>query len=218
MGSRRIGRKRLYALNKAGETLTSTAGAGIVDNIGSQSRLRDGELVTTDITIDLASATNPSFSFGMKAVVDGSGLGTDMVIGLSSSTAVSSSVYGKWTGNENAQIMLINKDASAADSVGIITSGELMCVEAPLGGVNTLGLSWSSAVTSSGSPLDTGANVLVASNTVQALGEYTTFDVADQDMDDKYLYLVSSGSTTATYTAGKFVLRLYGYNVFDDVS
>ena len=217
MGSRRLGRKRLYALSKAGEALTSTAGAGIVDNIGSQSRLRDGELVTTDITIDLASGTNPSFSFGMKAVADGSGLGTDMVIGLSSSTAASGS-DGKWTGNENAQIMLINKDASAADSVGIITSGELMCVETPLGGENTLGLSWSSAVTSSGSPLDTGANVLVASTTIQALGEYTTFDVADQDMDNKYLYLVSSGSTTATYTAGKFVLRLYGYNVFDDVS
>ena len=218
MGSRRLGRKRLYALSKAGESLTSTAGAGIVDNIGSQSRLRDGELVTTDITIDLASGTNPSFSFGMKAVADGSGLGTDMVIGLSSSIASSSSVDGKWTGNENAQIMIVNGTASAADSVGIITSGELMCVETPAGGATTLGLAWSSAATGSGSPLDTGANVLVASSTGQAIGEYTTFDVADQDMDNKYLYLVSSGSTTATYTAGKFVLRLYGYNVFDDVS
>ena len=54
--SRRIARSRLYELNKVGEELTSTAGPAMSGNIGTQSRLRQGELITTDITIDLASS------------------------------------------------------------------------------------------------------------------------------------------------------------------
>lgn len=212
---KRIGRKRLYALNKAGEKLTSTAGAGIEGNIGSQSRLRESELLVTDITIDLASSEGAAHCFPMKAVVDGEGVGVAMVIGISASTSTSSSV-GAWTGNENAQLMLINGTASAADSVGVITSGELMCVERPEGGARTIGLSYAASATGSGAPLG-GATSLVAASTAQTLGTYTSFDVSDADLDNKYLYLVSSGSTDAVYTSGKFILRLYGYNVFDDV-
>tara|TARA_R110002020_G_scaffold90622_1_gene220743 strand:- start:1874 stop:2524 length:651 start_codon:yes stop_codon:yes gene_type:complete len=216
MGNRRIGRKRLYALNKAGEKLTSTAGPALEGNIGAQTRLRESELIVTDITIDLGSSAAAAHCFPMKAVVDGEGVGVDMVIGVSSSASNSGSL-GAWTGNGNAQIMLINGTASAADSVGIITSGELMCVEHPVGGAKTIGLSFSSTATGSGSPLDSGATDLVDSSTSQALGTYTSFDVSDADLDNKFLYLVSSGSTDGAYTAGKFILRLYGYNVFSDV-
>ena len=50
----------------------------------------------------------------------------------------------------------------------------------------------------------------------QVIGSETLFEV-DTDIDNKYLYLVSSGSTAGTYASGKFILRLYGFNVFDDV-
>ena len=56
--------------------------------------------------------------------------------------------------------------------------------------------------------------IAAAAQTIGIDGE--NLDVG-ADLDNKYLYLVSSGSTGAAYTAGKFVLRLYGYNVFDDV-
>ena len=47
-----------------------------------------------------------------------------------------------------------------------------------------------------------------------------TFDV-DTDIDNMYIYLVHSGAQGgaggAAYTSGKFILRLYGFEKFNDV-
>ena len=209
MGSRRLGRRRMYSLLKYGEKLTSTAGAGIEGNIGHQTRLRDGELITTDITIDLASSNGAAYSFPTKA-----GTANDMIIGVSSSTSTSGS-NGLWTGNENAHIMLINATASAADGIGVLTSGELMCVESPTGGGVTIGLALGTNASGSGADMGIGGLELIQPVS-QFLGVNSTFDL-DSNRDNYYMYLIHSGSGDAAYTAGKFVLRLYGWNVFDDV-
>ena len=201
MGSRRIGRKRLYALSKAGEALTSTAGAAMEGNIGSQTRLRDGEIIATDITIDLASSAGAAHSFSVASA--NVNIGTT-AIGVSSS----SGVHG------NAQVMLINGTASAADSIGVLTGGELMCVETPAGGGAHIGLWYGTNATASGDDM-LGGTVLAAVGP-RVVGSSEALD-PDIDLDNKYLYLVHSGSGAANYTAGKFVIRLYGYNVFDDV-
>ena len=201
MGSRRIGRKRLYALNKAGEALTSTAGAAMEGNIGSQTRLRDGEIIATDITIDLASSAGAAHSFSVASGV--SAIGTT-AIGVSSS----SGVHG------NAQVMLINKVGADADSIGVLTGGELMCVETPTGGGEHIGLWYGTNATASGDDM-LGGTVLAAVGP-RVVGSSEALD-PDIDLDNKYLYLVHSGSGADNYTAGKFVIRLYGYNVFDDV-
>ena len=201
MGSRRLGRKRLYALNKAGEALTSTAGAAMEGNIGSQTRLRDGEIIATDITIDLASSAGAAHSFSVASGV--SAIGTT-AIGVSSS----SGVHG------NAQVMLINKVGADADSIGVLTGGELMCVETPEGGGEHIGLWYGTNATASGDDM-LGGTVLAAVGP-RVVGSSEALD-PDIDLDNKYLYLVHSGSGADNYTAGKFVIRLYGYNVFDDV-
>ena len=201
MGSRRIGRKRLYALNKAGEALTSTAGAAMEGNIGSQTRLRDGEIIATDITIDLASSAGAAHSFSVASAVAVAGT---TAIGVSSS----SGVHG------NAQVMLINKVGADADSIGVLTGGELMCVETPTGGGEHIGLWYGTNATASGDDM-LGGTVLAAVGP-RVVGSSEALD-PDIDLDNKYLYLVHSGSGADNYTAGKFVIRLYGYNVFDDV-
>ena len=201
MGSRRLGRKRLYALSKAGEALTSTAGAAMEGNIGSQTRLRDGEIIATDITIDLASSAGAAHSFSVASA--NVNIGTT-AIGVSSS----SGVHG------NAQVMLINKVGDDADSIGVLTGGELMCVETPVGGGVHIGLWYGTNVTASGADMTSGT--ALAAVGAQVVGTSTALD-PDIDLDNKYLYLVHSGSGADNYTAGKFVIRLYGYNVFDDV-
>ena len=201
MGSRRIGRKRLYALNKAGEALTSTAGAAMEGNIGSQTRLRDGEIIATDITIDLASSAGAAHSFSVASGV--AAVGTT-AIGVSSS----SGVHG------NAQVMLINKVGDDADSIGVLTGGELMCVETPVGGGEHIGLWYGTNVTASGADMTSGT--VLAAVGPRVVGSSEALD-PDIDLDNKYLYLVHSGSGAGNYSAGKFVIRLYGYNVFDDV-
>ncbi len=202
MGSRRVARRRLYDLNKSGESLTSTAGAGMGSNIGSQSRFRQGELITTDITIDLAAAAGATHSFSTT----GTGTTAVKAIGVSSSGGTHS----------NAHIMQVNGTSSANDAVGIVVAAELICVEAPLGGEDHIGVWYATNASGSGNDMLGGGVALIAAAD-QALGtDGENLDVGT-DLDDKYLYLVSSGSTDADYTAGKFVLRLYGYNVFDDV-
>ena len=53
MGSRRIGRKRLYALEKLGQTNDNGAGPGMIDAIVSSTVARDGAQITTEIVVDL---------------------------------------------------------------------------------------------------------------------------------------------------------------------
>ena len=214
MGSRRLGRKRLYVLNKAGEELTSTAGAGFEAVIGSQTRRREGELLTTEVTIDLASSKGAAFAFATSGSVGTAG--ATSVIGLSSSTT-------DLLSHNAANIMLMNNTASAADSIGILTAAELVCVETPTGGGVHIGLWYGSEASGSGALMDQGGVELIAAQNM-ALGKdaSTVFAGPDVDLDNKYLYLVHSGTAGtmpagAAYTAGKFVLRLYGYNVFDDV-
>ena len=203
MGSRRIGRKRLYALNKAGEKLTSTAGVAMEGNIGSQTRLRDGEIIATDITIDLGSSNGAAHSFSVTGLAGATS--TITAIGVSSS----SGTHG------NAQIMQINKNASEADSIGVFTGGELMCVETPTGGNTVIGVYVGNAVTASSDNMTLNATQVIAP-TAMVIGKNKAID-PDTDLDNKYIYLVSSGSTDADYTAGKFVITLEGYIAPDDI-
>ena len=53
MGNRRIGRKRLYAVEKAGKTIDLESGAGIKNAIKSASQHRNGQELITEIAIDL---------------------------------------------------------------------------------------------------------------------------------------------------------------------
>ena len=202
--AKRLSRTRLFKINTQGELQTQTAGAGISDSIGSQTRFRNGQEVLSEVTIDLANGTAACTSF---ATVGPPGQATHKAIGVSSSTGT----------HQQAQLLLINGTASAADGQGIITSGELICVEAPAGGEDNIGVWYANNASGSGNDMVGAGNELITAE-AKILGSEATFSNLDVNLDNKYVYLVSSGSTGATYTAGKFVLRLYGYNVFDDVS
>ena len=204
MGSRRVARQRLYELNKEGETLTETAGAGISDSIGTSSRLRQGTLISSEITLDLGNSSAAPNSFASAAGPPDEKTAV-AIIGVSSSTGTHS----------NAHVIQIDKNTLAATENGVVTSGELVCVEAPTGGEDVIGLWYGSNASGSGEDMEDGGVKLITP-AAQVIGKETLFEV-DVDIDNKYLYLVSSGSTAGTYTGGKFVLRLYGFDVFDDV-
>jgi hypothetical protein len=200
--AKRISRRRLFALNKKGELLTQTAGAGISDSIGQSSRLRSGTEIISEITIDLANGTAPADSYGLA----GAAAAATHAIGVSSSAVP----------HDNAQLLQIDYDSVAGTINGVVTSGELICIETPAGGEDNIGLWYGDNISGSGANMaDSGVELIAAAN--QVITRNGTFDT-DTTIDDKYLYLVASGSTAGTYTSGKFVLRLYGYSVFPDVS
>ena len=55
MGNRRLGRKRLYAVNKAGQTSANTEGAGMLGAVKNYVR-REGHRIITEIVVDLGSS------------------------------------------------------------------------------------------------------------------------------------------------------------------
>ena len=108
---------------------------------------------------------------------------------------------------------------------GVVSAGELICVETPTGGGSRfrIGVFYGPEISGSGRTLG-GAAALVAP-VVQTKGLSNSFDLDADELDGMYLYLGQSGSTAAdsvaadaAYTAGKFILRLYGYPVFDDIA
>ncbi len=201
---KRLGRKRLFALNKLGETLTKTAGAGISDSIGNSTRLRSGHEIISELTIDLANGTSAANSYATTGV----GASAIKTIGVSSSALP----------HENAQLLQIDNNTAEGTINGVVISGELICVESPTGGEDNIGLYYADSLSGSDSAMDVGSATELCALEVMTLGDSSAFTVVDADIDNKYVYLVSSGSTAGTYTAGKFVLRLYGYSIFDDVS
>ena len=221
---KRLGRKRLFALNKTGESVTKTAGAGISDSLGNFGAIRDGSMITTDIHIDLGNATSPAYAFSGSSELSGAAATTPngyRIIGTSgSSTATDAGVAGENVGQANAQFMFTTTAVQ-----GVVSAGELICVETPTGGGSRfrIGVFYGPAISGSGRTLG-GAAALVAP-VVQTKGLSNSFDLDADELDGMYLYLGQSGSTAAdsvaadaAYTAGKFILRLYGYPVFDDIA
>ena len=206
MGSRRLGRRRVFALNKEGQQLTKTAGPAFTDLIGASTKLREGSEIVSEITIDLGSSKGVAHSF---SVVGAPSVATKTVVGVSSSQGVGGGTH------ENAQIFQTDRNSVDGTTQGVVSAVELVCVETPTGGGVHLGLFYGANASASGDDMRLGG-VEVLAPAAQSLGTYSTAEI-DADIDNQYWYLVHSGATGADYTAGKFVLRLYGYNVFDDV-
>jgi len=194
MGSRRLGRGRLANLNQFGQNSTSTAQPGIVDAIASQTELRDGSLMTTDIQIDLGTSLRAINSFA----------------GVGAENAGGSTVIG--SGSLSSSIMLV------APAQGILAQAELVCVEPPAGGETRIGVLYADNVLSASMSMAQATNpvVLLANENYTAAGDIAVNDDISADIDGKYIYLCASGSTNDTYTAGKFILRLHGYELFAD--
>lgn len=190
--SRRLARTRLFALNAFGQDVTDTAGAGSLGAIGSQTQTREGSLITTDFQIDFGSAASPMSS---SATVGLTGAGTEVINDGSA---------------DGGQILQLSNTTH-----GIVAEVELICVEAPTGGEDNIGVWRGDNISGSGAQMNLGGTELIAA-AVQTVGLIGN-DLPDADLAGKYIYLASSGSTHGTYTAGKFILRVYGYPVFDDV-
>jgi hypothetical protein len=78
MGNRRIGRKRLYGVEKQGQSVDLGAGAGISGAISRATQHRQGSEIITEILIDLGCA---------DAAGDIQGGGADKPVGVASAAA-----------------------------------------------------------------------------------------------------------------------------------
>jgi len=197
MGSRRMGRRRLYALNKKGQSVTSTAGAGIKDAIVSETVRREGSKVITEIVVDLGTS---------KATI--ASIATDLdIIGVNTAA--------------NASLTTLTQSIH-----GYITYVEMACVELPVGGAIAIDLYLATEVTATQRQnaliTDYTETALITADDAWSLGEVDHYAVAhgtdlDLGAEGRGLYLVSGAATAGDYTAGKFVITLEGYLAPDDI-
>ncbi len=188
MGNRRIGRKRLFALDKLGQKQTKTAGAAMVDSLGNQTGTRNASEILTEIEIDLNPAAGAAHSFA-----------TDTAIGVSSS----SGTHGSAT--------IVKVDVAVH---GAVTDMELICLEVPTGGNADIDLYTNgAAVLASGSVAGTK---LINNGAWTYVGQSNSAALAAAS-DDLFVYIATGAATNADYTAGKYILRLYGHEIFSDL-
>ena len=183
MGSRRLGRRRLYSLEKRGQSLTETdlgPGAGAKGAIQAAFQHREGAVIVTEIWVDLLKGSFESH--GANAVIgkDGTDSGT----------------LFQWTESLFGQLLdvdlMITEDL-AGGAVNIILASNSAAINVKSGGnSNTDHCSITDA--------DKGDNV-------------SATDIAAVGSDNVHFYLYSAQSTDAAYTAGKMIIRVTGYAV-----
>ena len=218
MGNRRMGRKRMFALNKRGQTSTNTAGAAFENAVVSTTVTRQGHEIVTEFAIDL-EGTNAEVT-GTHMAIDGhlyEGAQQGAHIGQPGLTG---SYMGQLTVAQN----------------GYIVGADMVCVETPQGSNNIISLFTTTNAT--GSIAQTinmaTAGQLIYSSGSWAAGDFKSFSALQEDnagggehilpvsgnvaVEDQYLYLIdtseaageSNQAVPAAYTAGKYVIRVYG--------
>tara|TARA_R110002020_G_scaffold100972_15_gene238373 strand:- start:12 stop:623 length:612 start_codon:yes stop_codon:yes gene_type:complete len=201
---KRLGRKRLYALEKKGQSNSNKPAAGMTDAIGHTKVSRDGQQITTEITIDLGSSKYA-----------GGGL---------IQCATANAVIGSGSTAHLGQI------TTAVN--GIVTEVELICLETPTGAVtgSDIDVSYGTGSTGVYSSSAGMTSLLASAGENLAIGYNVVTDVDDNALVNKYLYLTNGFATSThphlpttdqgnatAFSAGKLVLRLYGYAVPDDI-
>jgi hypothetical protein len=173
-------------------TSANAAGPGAPERASNVGEV-NSEIITT-FFIDLATASTTSTASATA----------DHAIGV--------------TGGGNAYITQVTEAVN-----GVVYAAELICVETPAGASTTIGLSSSSSGSVEQGDDATGTERITQS--VQAKGDRTQINsvitTGDGSTDNKsisnvgipdnrYLYLYHGAGAAGDYTAGKFVLRLYG--------
>ena len=193
MGNRRLGRKRLYTIEKQGQTVDLSPGLGMAPAIERTTQHRLGQELITEIVVDLGTS---------KATIIGGGAEED-ACGVSGKKAT----LGQLT----------------RAKVGIVTEIRAIVTEAPdsAGDANnTLDLWVNSASLDTGADVTDG-NQVATSNVadLNAVGEDTSVTLDADDVADGYLYITNATGVTGgvAFTAGKLVIYIYGYAVNDDI-
>jgi len=209
---KRIGRKRLYSLDKLGQSEeTLDPGAAMSGAYGHGKVSRHGSEIITEIYVDLGAGQ----VYSPKTQKTGTIIAHSGVLD-SSGVQTAQAHIGRLTTAKN----------------GIINLVEVSCIETPVGGTTDIDLmaATGSLLSYSGSGgLATPASgrddmwTLVPGGGAWVIGESTAAALDTNRLSTyQYLYLGVGASTisagTNIYTAGKFVIRLFGIAQLDDVT
>jgi len=207
MGNRRIGRKRLYGVEKQGQSIDLGSGSGISPAIARATQHRQGQELITEILIDLGTSA--------AAIVPGGA--DDQIIGVASAasaiTQLTEAKFGVIT--EVRLVCLEDVDASSAAGADINLVG--------LPGNNSDNATRAQGFdVGSSSPVAiiTGGSAPISGDLSAGMDvSYTTDSGA---LKDTYLYLTDgAGSASGAYNGsggkGKLAIYIHGFAVPADL-
>ena len=125
---------------------------------------------------------------------------------------LSSTTAGDVIGEDGVAAAFITRYDSTKN--GVLYKAELICLETPVGGVTDINLTLNAASLAEDAAGEAEGNVIIDGG-VQAIGKRTesTASVIQTaaGAHNLYIYLtVGAGGTAGTYSAGKFLIRMYG--------
>jgi len=190
----------------------------------------DWNYLADDETLLFGSTDETAFS--VKNITPGTGISTGtgtifkgsiLRMGDVIETTIVIDLTGLTSGGANLDIIGANAAANChlgqitAAGNGTIFAGSMQCVETPAGGEPDIDLYSATVATGTEDTLISaisGTELVGAAEDWKATGTSTVTHkgLAVVPAADSYLYLAGGGSVTnSAYTAGKFVIKLYGY-------
>ena len=189
MGSRRLGRKRMFSLDKKGQSVDLESGPGIKDAIVEATQRREGHQLITEIAVDLGTSKASIISSGTGANGDRSPVGVD------------------------DQLAYVTRLTEA--KFGVITEVRAVMTEAPTGGPADIDLEFgtdTAGKSASGGAGTTPAGATSILTALSAKGEDTSATYDANELSNNYLYIAQGANdTSAAFTAGKLVITIYGH-------
>ena len=195
MGNRRIGRKRLYGVEKKGQKVVPAAGDGIKAALARTTQHRQGQEMITEILVDLGTTAGDVKGGGTAKII---GIGTDAAY----ITQLTEAKYGIITEIRAVVLESILDSGDTAVEVDLITSdnSDLALTDAQAGNQTVLcdGLSTK------------GEDITAVD---------TDFHANMQDSDPAYLYIANgdSDSNTNSLDAGKLAIYINGFAAPSDL-
>ena len=188
MGNRRIGRKRLYGVEKKGQKIDLEAGAGVSANITSATQHRQGQEIITEIAIDLDGLTGADTD---RDIIGGTG--------ASYITRLTEAKFGIVT-----EVRVVCVETIVGASNGI--TGDGISLEGGDGAAGVAGGAHAAGAAG-------GGTRSVMDHNVRLAGSDTSDTPATANvLSDHYLYIVMSEAGTAgEITAGKIIVYIHGF-------
>ena len=176
----------------------------------------------------LLFGTTDETAFSVKNMTPGTGISTGsgtlykgavLRMGDVIETTIVIDVTGLNSGDADGDIIGVAATANChvgqitAAKNGTLFAGSMQCVETPAGGEPDVDLFSATVATGTEEALITAlSETALLATAVDWTGILAPKGLTALPAANEYLYLAASGgSTNATYTAGKFVIKLYGY-------
>ena len=198
MGNRRVGRKRLYQLEKRGQDIDLEAGVGIKDAIVSATQHRNGQELITEIAIDFGTS---------KASILGGGASLGPLGTSGAAAHITQLTQAKYGVITEIRAILMEVPTSAGTAIT-----DLDIHHAATGGVQGTAIS-----STPGSNTEVIADLTAVGEDTSK--EYDTHSTLGQNATAEFLYVVNGGGLTSAdaVTGGKLLIYIHGFEVPADL-